>query len=102
MDFVNVVTLSDLVIYPLKSAGGIRVAEAAVDRWGPLHDRRFLVVDPDGVFLTQRQLPRMALITPELRDETLLLNAPGMGGLELPLSGSGAPTQPVQVWDDRA
>ena len=93
-------TLSDLVVYPLKSAGGIRVAEAEVDRWGLMHDRRFLVVDPDGVFLTQRQLPRLALITPELRGETLLLNAPGMGGLELPLYGSDLPTRKVQVWDD--
>lgn len=95
-------TLSELVIYPLKSAGGVRVTEAKVDRWGLEHDRRFLVVDQGGVFLTQRELPRMALITPQLFDQTLVLNAPGMEGLELPLVTPDLPTRTVGVWDDAA
>jgi uncharacterized protein YcbX len=94
-------TLSEIVIYPLKSAGGISLSRARVDRFGLEFDRRWLVVDEAGVFLTQRQLPRMSLITPELLSDSLLLKAPGMVRLELPLQGQGGPGKTVQVWDDR-
>lgn len=93
-------TLSEIVVYPLKSAGGVSLTEAVVDRWGLRHDRRFLVVDPEGVFLTQRELPRLALITPKLQEKTLVLNAPGMDGLTLPLTSPDPPTRTVRVWGD--
>ena len=53
-------------VYPVKSLGGCAVAEAEVDALGFVDDRRFLVVDPAGRFLTQRTLPRMALIAARL------------------------------------
>lgn len=95
-------TLSDLIVYPLKSAGGIRLREAKVDRWGLEHDRRWLVIDPEGVFLTQRQIPRMALIAPQLQESALVLNAPGIEPLELPLTEAEPPTQMIRVWNDTA
>lgn len=93
-------TLSEINIYPLKSAGGISLTKAKVDRWGLAFDRRWLIVDEAGTFLTQRQFPRMALISPQLTDEALILEAQGMEGLELPLVVTEPPTRIVQVWDD--
>jgi uncharacterized protein YcbX len=58
-----------------------------------------MVVDEHGQMLTQRQLPRMALVQPTLRSEDVLLRAPGMLTLHLRLDAVEAPTR-VQVWDD--
>ena len=63
--------VSGLFIYPVKSLRGIAVAEASLDDYGLGGDRRFLVVDENNQFLTQRTLPRMALITTELGRESL-------------------------------
>jgi uncharacterized protein YcbX len=68
-----------------------------------IYDREWAVVGPDGVVLTQREHPRMALIVPKLKSETLELRAPGMLRLEIPLGlpdPDTAPTLQVQVWED--
>ncbi len=69
--------LAGLFIYPVKSLRGCAVASAGIDALGLIGDRRFLVVDPAGHFLTQRALPGMALIGTALRDEHLVLTATG-------------------------
>ena len=59
--------LAALHIYPVKSCRGLSVASAEVDAHGLVGDRRFMVVHTaDGLFLTQRTHPRMALIETEL------------------------------------
>ena len=62
-------------------------------------DRTWMVVDEHGEMLTQRELPRMALIQPTLRHSDLVLRAPGMLGLHLQLDTVEAATR-VRVWDD--
>ena len=62
-------------------------------------DRAWMVVDAHGEMLTQRELPRLALIQPTLRHSDLLLRAPGMLGLHLRLDTVEAATR-VRVWDD--
>lgn len=59
-------TLSELWIYPVKSLGGIRLTESVVTSRGLAHDRRFLLVDESGRFLTQRQTPELAWLQPSL------------------------------------
>lgn len=100
-------TLSELTLYPIKSCAGIALQEATLTREGlmseQVYDREWMVVGPDGVCLTQRVHPRMALITPRLKASTLELRAPGMLRLELELGLPDpdlAPTLTVQVWDD--
>jgi len=100
-------TLSALTLYPIKSCAGISLQEATLTREGlmsdQIYDREWMVVGPDGVCLTQREHPRMALITPHLKTSTLELRAPGMLRLELELGlpdPDQAPTLTVQVWDD--
>jgi uncharacterized protein len=55
-------TLSNIYIYPIKSLGGISLDSSFAEKRGLKYDRRYLLVDKTGVFLTQRQLPQMALL----------------------------------------
>lgn len=89
-----------LFIYPVKSCAGIERQEALLLDTGLEWDRRWMVVDAAGECVTQRTLPRMALIHPRLERDALLLHAPGMPTLPVPLE-SIAPTIAVRVWDDR-
>ena len=88
-----------LFIYPVKSLRGCAVPVAELDSFGFVGDRRFLIVDPAGKFLTQRTIPRMALITATLAPGTLTLSADGAGSLSVPTaSDSTAPLRSVTVW----
>jgi uncharacterized protein YcbX len=94
--------LSELIVYPIKSCAGLSVPEATLTRaglaLGAVHDREWMLVDADGMFLTQREHPRMALVVPRIDGATLVLNAPGMPPLAL--DADQANTRQVQVWDD--
>ncbi|WP_151635497.1 MOSC domain-containing protein [Noviherbaspirillum aerium] len=99
--------LTELNLYPIKSCAGISLREATVTAAGlmseHIYDREWMVVDAQGNFMTQRDFPKMALITPRIKADTLELRAPGMLRLEVPL---GLPdpeeeeTLTVKVWDD--
>lgn len=97
--------ITDLYIYPLKSARGIRVDSLSTDRMGPEDDRRWMLVDPRGKFITQRQFPKMALIDVLLSERCIEFSAPHMEAMRLPKSLAGeasnrAECSPVQVWRD--
>jgi uncharacterized protein YcbX len=92
--------ISALTIYPVKSAAGISLRESEVDELGLRHDRRWMVVDEAGDFITQRDYPRMALIRPLIRDGVLEVQAPGMPALELPLDPGESVFIRVTVWKD--
>jgi uncharacterized protein len=91
--------LSALFVHPIKSCAGIALHEAELVETGLDLDRAWMVVDPGGLQLTQRDLPRMALIQPSFKGGELLLRAPGMLGLHLKLDTVEEATR-VQVWDD--
>lgn len=91
--------ISGLFIYPVKSCAGVQVQEALLTDTGLAFDREWMVVDGQGRFLTQRELPRMALIQPQLEAQALVLRAPGMPALQVSLSQPGVLIQ-VQVWQD--
>ena len=92
--------LTALNIYPIKSAHGITLAESEVDGFGLRYDRRWMVVDDSGQFLSQRSHSRLALVVPSIRGDKLRVNAPGMPTLEMPLHPSAAVRTVVAVWDD--
>jgi len=94
-------TLVQLNFYPLKSARGIALDAAELDDFGIRNDRRWMVVDPDGEMVTQREEPRLALIVPKLSSGRLILTAPGVGELALPLGGADGPRLGVRIWRDR-
>jgi uncharacterized protein YcbX len=92
--------LSGIFIYPVKSLRGIAVHEAKIDALGLIGDRRFLVLDQQGKFLTQRTVPRMALIRTQLTSTDLILSSIGANDFVVPLSSSPAPTRiSVSVWN---
>ena len=65
--------LSELWVYPVKSLGGISLDTAEVEERGLRHDRRWMVVDAGGHFLTQRELPVMAQVQVALAGDRLVL-----------------------------
>lgn len=91
--------IAQLFIYPIKSCGAIELKEAVLTDTGLDLDRAWMVVDENGVFLTQRELPRMALIQPTLTSFDLIVKAPGMSALKLAIDEVAEPVT-VTVWDD--
>jgi uncharacterized protein len=114
--------IAALWVFPIKSCAGISVQQAVLTPTGLAHDRAWMVVDADGEMVTQRELPRMALIQPELvywaanvSELVLHVNGNGIAALHLPLTAEGrafiglanAPVTAaahainVRVWDDQ-
>lgn len=87
-------------MYPIKSCGGIAVEEWDVDERGLRHDRRWMLTDEAGRFLTQRQLPRMALIKVRIEPDGLLVDAPGMPTLDVAFHPPEGKLRLARVWDD--
>jgi uncharacterized protein YcbX len=94
------IRLSALYRYPVKSLAGEALERARLDVFGLLHDRRWMVVDEKGRFLSQRERPRMALITPRLQPEGLLLQAPERAQQKVFRPPEEAERIRVQVWND--
>lgn len=91
--------LSAINIYPIKSLSGIALSEAKVEARGLQYDRRWLLVDDAGTFLTQREYSRMALCSISVRTEGLEVSAPGMEPLLIPFQVRGAATTiTVKIW----
>lgn len=91
-------TISQLNIYPIKSCAGIALDEARVFAHGLEYDRHWMLVDANGRFVTQRTLPRMALIRPELAGGELVVHAPGQAPFRTPLEASAlSETERVEI-----
>lgn len=75
--------LSTINIYPIKSLKGIGLDAAVVEAKGLQFDRRWLLVDADGRFITQRELPQMATVSVELKGAGLLVTTVGGDSLEI-------------------
>jgi uncharacterized protein YcbX len=92
-------SIAQLWIYPVKSCAAVAVQEAELTPTGLAWDRAWMVVDAAGEFVTQRELPRMALVQPAFKLGQLVLRAPGMLALHLSLEAAEFPRR-VRVWDD--
>jgi uncharacterized protein YcbX len=98
-------TLTQLLLYPIKSCAGLAVESATLLESGlaaqGVHDREWMLVTEEGQFLTQREFPRMALVKPRPDGEQLRVSVPGLDDLLLPLAfdEQAAPRQ-VHIWDD--
>ena len=93
-------TIAKLFIYPVKSCAGIEMTDVVLYDTGLDYDRAWIVVDAEGVFISQREQPRMALVTPQFKRGELILRAPGMLALHVNIDAVEAATQ-VEVWDDK-
>jgi len=94
------IVLSGLFFYPVKSLTGLGLERAPVDERGIRYDRHWMLVDGQGRFLSQRELPAMTRIKTQLAPGVLRLKAPGMPDLDLDLDGERGKRLDVQVWRD--
>lgn len=90
-------TLSNLTYYPIKACRGFDAQASNVERMGLEYDRRMMVVTPEGEFLTQREVPKLALIIPTLKNDSVTLCAPNFDSIQFTIQRSGA-TIPVNIW----
>lgn len=92
--------VSELYVYPIKSMGGIPLTVMHLDATGPRFDRRWMLVDETGRFISQREEPRMALISTCLTDAGVVVSAPRHGRLNVDAVPLDAERLRVSVWDD--
>jgi uncharacterized protein YcbX len=91
------VRIASIHIYPVKGARGVRLEASDVLRSGLRHDRRFMLVDGEGVFMTQRRHPKLALVDVALGESELTIG----GDVRIPLTLAPERTRtPVTVWKD--
>ncbi|MDM0105191.1 MOSC N-terminal beta barrel domain-containing protein [Variovorax sp. J22R24] len=98
-DFDLQATIARLFVYPIKSCAGVEVNETLLIETGLEFDRAWMVVDSAGEFVSQRELPRMALIRPQLKHSEMILRAPGMLALHIAFDRVEEPVR-VRVWKD--
>lgn len=96
---MSAVSVSSLSIYPLKSTREINLAHSEVEAFGLKNDRRWMVVDDQGVMLTQRKLPGLCLIQPVLTEYGLRLSYTDKTSIEVIIPDSCLKRQ-VKIWDD--
>jgi uncharacterized protein YcbX len=90
--------LSAIHRFPVKSCRGEAVESAVVEPWGLAGDRRWMLVDDDGMLVTAREQPRLMLAVPELRpDGSLRLSGPDLPDLEVGMP-TDRPLETVHVW----
>ncbi len=94
------ISVSTLTYYPIKACRGFDVTSSNVERMGLEHDRRMMVVTPEGEFLTQREYPKLALITPTLKNNSVTLSAPNFDSIQFGIQKSGTPTS-VDIWKSK-
>jgi uncharacterized protein len=93
------IRLSSVHVHPVKSCAGVAVDEALLIETGLEFDRAWMLVDAQGEFVSQRELPRMVRVQPVLRQLDMVLRAPGMLALHIAYDRAEAPVR-VRVWDD--
>lgn len=93
-------TLTEIYIYPIKSCAGVRLSSVTMTEFGLANDRRWVIVDQDGCFQTQRQIPHLVWIEPSITQARMTLRAPSLPELTIPLAGSDATVRPATVWRD--
>ncbi|MEH6626249.1 MAG: MOSC domain-containing protein [Motiliproteus sp.] len=98
------IIVSELFFYPLKSARGLSIDQAQLDRFGICQDRRWMLVDDSGVFVTQRKTPRLALVDVLLEENNLTLSVAAAlqdyPTLRLTTPTADSHQRRVQVWND--
>src|SRR5262249_44388388 len=95
------IVVSEIHIYPVKSCRGISPNEATLEAIGFQWDRRFMIVDENGVFLTQRTFPTLALVQVSIEGGNLTLAVPGQHKIQLRLGSEKGEEAFVEVWGDR-
>ncbi|WP_448550792.1 MOSC N-terminal beta barrel domain-containing protein [Thalassotalea montiporae] len=92
--------LQEISVYPIKSTAGIQLSSSWVDPIGLPYDRRFVICDQNGQFITARTQPKLCLVQANLTPDGLMLTAPDMPLLAVRYSQCLDEYQHVTVWGD--
>ncbi|MEZ5347010.1 MAG: MOSC domain-containing protein [Pyrinomonadaceae bacterium] len=90
--------VSEINVFPVKSLGGVMLESCKVEDRGLQNDRRLMLVDEKGDFLTQREYPKMATINCELLGDKIIVSSEGTGKISIPMQFESAKTVRVRVW----
>ena len=90
--------ISELHVYPVKSFKGIRLERATLTPRGFSNDRRWMIVRSDSRFVTQRDLPRLALVETRLETDGVTLSLPGRGSVTVPFDSAGGDPVRTKIW----
>lgn len=95
--------LSEINIYPIKSLGGISLQSSVVEKRGLKYDRRWMMINADGDFMTQREYPQMILLQPELnKSHVIIKNKLNPGStVKVPYEPIHEKKIEVPIWGDR-
>ena len=95
-------TLSEIWIYPIKSLAGVALTETELTARGLKYDRRWMLIDANGKFMTQRTLPVLALLDVAVEGDSLVVShrQKEMPLLSIPFEQNSSELLTVQVWDD--
>jgi uncharacterized protein YcbX len=94
--------VTDLLVYPIKSLGGMSVSAALVGDRGFEHDRRWMLIEESNRFVTQREFPEMALLKASIANEILSVRDSRDGAsIQIPLSSPSGSALQVNIWDDQ-
>jgi uncharacterized protein len=96
----NELTLTALNVYPIKSFAGIALNEGTVEGRGLKYDRRWMLIDANNRFISQREQPRLATISIEVLSDGLQLSVAGRDPLLVPFDYQRDQSESVQIWND--
>jgi len=100
--YSRAVRLSGLFVYPIKACGGIALDQADVVERGLAFDRRYMLVDRTGTFVSQREVPRLCLAKTAFERDAVVVSTPGLAKLELPralTTEAAFERHTYRVWD---
>ncbi len=99
-DAPGTIRLASIHVYPMKAGRAVDLAEGLVEPWGLAGDRRWLLVDEDFRFVSQREEPSLARVTIGYagRGGSIAVSAPERPGLQVAEPGPGAELLKVAVW----
>lgn len=90
--------LTSIVLYPVKSCRGIEVDRARVEKRGLALDRRWMVADERGRFVSQREEPRLSLVDVSIEGDVIHLSSAGAGQARVPITTDDGARRQVGVW----
>lgn len=99
---MNKLLLSGIYIYPIKSLGGVSLAESYIEERGLQYDRRWVLIDDEGMFITQRKYPLLSLLQVDVLDNQLVVSHQDhpLETISFSIDQQTSVGIPVTIWDD--